>query len=275
MSDYNPYDDQNSNNSYSSSYAGSRNNPYDNAQNYGNPYQEGNPYSYQSGYGEAERSTNKVLTRAFAYMVAALLITAVTAYGVSTSEAAIWRIYSSSTFLLLCGAELLVVVLTSHWMAKDKLIGSALGFLAYSVLNGVTLSYIFIIYDMGTVMHAFIIAAVVFGLMAVYGMITTKNLASWGSIGMMVLIGAVVTSLLNLFVFRSTTMEWVISAVILIVFVGITAWDVQKLKKSEEFYGSHSGRSLAVLGLYGAMELYLDFINIFIRLLSIFGNSRD
>lgn len=279
MSDYNSENDYNSLQNRYGSYEG---NSYSTAQsNYGttaNPYSDSsyqNSYDYQGSQNALSANMSQVLTRAFAFMLVALLVTAVTSYGVARSESAMKAIYGGNTYMFLLLFEVVIAMVAQSFMRKDNLIGSAIGFLAYSIMNGVTLSFIFYAYSPKIILEAFVISATVFGLMAVYGMITNKNLASWGSIGIMVLMGSLVLSFFNLVIFRSSSTDWLITAVVLVVFVGLTAWDVQKLKNADMIANSCGERTLTVLGLYGALELYLDFINIFLRVLSILGRSRD
>lgn len=249
-------------------------NPYDN-KDYGDPYSSYKGNYYDSGDGKTGSiDLNSVVAKSFLYMVGALLITAISAYIVASNQDLMYVLFSSNFYMLILGAELVVVFIAQRMMLSNNLVGSAISFITYSILNGASLSIIFYAFNLGVIAKSFVIAAVVFGLMAVYGHITDKDLTSWGSIGTMLLIGIIVMSLLNAFLFRSSGMEWLISAVTVVVFTGLTAYDVQKIKHMQLFT-ANSGRSVAVLGMYGALQLYLDFINIFIRLLSLFGNSRD
>lgn len=145
-------------------------------------------------------------------------------------------------------------------------------FVAFSAVMGVSLSYIFFRYSIGTISSVFITSSVVFGVMAVGGYITHQDLTKFGSIMIMLLIGIVVASLLNIFM-QSDSLHLIISYVGVAVFVGLTAYDVQKLKRigAGIEYGDADGKKMAIMG---ALTLYLDFVNLFLMLLRVFGGNR-
>lgn len=142
----------------------------------------------------------------------------------------------------------------------------------YSILNGLTLSTIFIIYDAGTVSLAFIASSLLFGVMAIYGKITKKDLTSMGSVMFMLLIGLIIAYVVNMFLGNST-LDFILAAGGATIFAGLTAWDMQKLKQYYYSYGD--SEALGSIAIMGALSLYLDFINIFLSLLRVFGGSRD
>lgn len=145
-------------------------------------------------------------------------------------------------------------------------------FLLYSALNGVTLASIFLVYTGGSIAGTFLVSATTFGAMSAYGYLTRKDLTSWGSFLFMGLIGVVIASLVNIFL-RSTMVAWVASVCGVIVFVGLTAYDTQKIKAiGTAGFGDESARRKA--SILGALTLYLDFINIFLMLLHLFGRRR-
>lgn len=144
-------------------------------------------------------------------------------------------------------------------------------FLIYAVVNGMMLSSIFIVYDLGTISLAFFSAAAMFGVMAVYGAVTKADLTSKGSFLIMGLIGVIVASLLNFF-FRSTMLDVIISFVAIAVFLGLTAYDTQRIK--DMAYAATDERTIRALTILGALSLYLNFINLFLRLLRLFGRRR-
>ena len=164
------------------------------------------------------------------------------------------------------------VLVISFGFNKLSYFTAVLLFLAFSAVMGISLSYIFLIYSIGTISGVFITASVVFGVMAVGGYITTQDLTKFGSIMIMLLIGIVVASVLNMFM-QSGSLDLIISYVGVAVFVGLTAYDVQKLKRigAGIEYGDASGNKMAILG---ALTLYLDFINLFLMLLRVFGGNR-
>jgi FtsH-binding integral membrane protein len=147
---------------------------------------------------------------------------------------------------------------------------AAAAFLVYSFLNGLTLSVILFVYSQASLFQAFITAAGMFGVMSVYGMTTKKDLTSWGSFFFMGLIGIVLCSVVNMFV-RSSTFSFVISIVGVFVFIGLTAYDTQKLKA----FATVGGPMRENYAVIGALALYLDFINLFLLMLRLFGGRRD
>jgi FtsH-binding integral membrane protein len=143
-------------------------------------------------------------------------------------------------------------------------------FVAYSAINGISLSFIFLAYSLGTIYKVFLSTSLLFGLMAFLGATTKTDLTKMGSFLMMALFGIVIASLINMFT-KSPAMDYIISIVGVIVFTGLTAYDVQKIKNLEH---EVEGESRAKIGLMGALTLYLDFINLFLMLLRLFGGNR-
>jgi FtsH-binding integral membrane protein len=170
-------------------------------------------------------------------------------------------------------APFILVLIMSSRISKMSTITAVIMFLAFSAVMGVSLSYIFYVYPFGTISSAFITATIVFGVMAVGGYTTNQDLTKFGSILTMLLIGGIIATVLNLFIFRSGSFSLLISYVLVAVFVGLTAYDVQKLKRigAGIEYGSAEGKKTAIMG---ALTLYLDFINLFLLLLRIFGGNR-
>jgi len=150
--------------------------------------------------------------------------------------------------------------------------GSAL-FALYAFLNGVTLSSIFLVYELGSIVSTFFVCSAMFFAVSLYGYATKADLSKWGNILFMGVIGIVIASLVNLFL-QSTIMGYIISFVGVIVFTGLTAYDTWKLKQAQE---QMAGDAVALrkLGLLGALQLYLDFVNLFLMLLRFFGVRRD
>jgi len=154
--------------------------------------------------------------------------------------------------------------------------GTATGlFLAYSALNGVTLSTIFLAYTHASIAATFLVTAGMFAAMAVFGMVTKRDLSGMGSFMFMGLIGLILASIVNIFL-KSSAVYWAISAIGVLVFVGLTAYDVQKIKNIGEQGIMEQGEAAIRKGaIIGALALYLDFINLFLMLLRFFGGSRD
>lgn len=170
-------------------------------------------------------------------------------------------------------APLILVVIMSSRLNKMSTLTASIMFVAFSAIMGISISYIFYIYSFGTITTAFITASLVFGVMAIGGYTTNQDLTKFGSILIMLLIGGIIATVLNLFIFRSSSFDLLISYVLVAVFVGLTAYDVQKLKRigAGIEYGSAEGKKTAIMG---ALTLYLDFINLFLLLLRVFGGNR-
>ncbi|OOQ60698.1 Bax inhibitor-1/YccA family protein [Mucilaginibacter pedocola] len=170
-------------------------------------------------------------------------------------------------------APLIFVLIVRFSFNKLSFFALALIFIAFSAVMGISLSYIFLMYSIGTISGVFITTAIVFGVMAIGGYITHQDLTNFGSIMIMLLVGIIVASILNLLIFHSSGLDLIISYVGVAVFVGLTAYDVQKLKRigAGIEYGNAEGKKIAIMG---ALTLYLDFVNLFLMLLRIFGGNR-
>lgn len=171
-------------------------------------------------------------------------------------------------------AELGVVLLLSARVMRMSMSSATLLFILYSVLTGVTFSTIFLVFDLGTIASAFFVTAGTFFAMSLIGYVTKMDLSKIGNVLYMMLIGLLIATIVNIFV-ASTTLYWITTYAGVIIFVGLIAWDTQKLKQIFYEYGTddENGQKLALLG---ALTLYLDFINLFLFLLRIFGgSSRD
>ena len=227
---------------------------------------------YRAGAGVASAAdVNDVLTKSFLFMFLALLVTGITALAVANST--FWYSVRTNPAILIVFAvlEIAAVLGATAAMKRNNLVLSAVLFGAYSILNGVTLSIIFLAYELGSITQVFFIAAGIFGVMALIGAITKKDLTNLGMICIVGLFGIIIASLVNMFI-GSAKMDYIISIIGVLVFVGLTAYDVQKIKKMA---ATNAGYDPMVIGLYGAMELYLDFINLFLYLLRLFGKARN
>ena len=139
------------------------------------------------------------------------------------------------------------------------------------MINGVTLSVVFVVYELSSIVSVFIISALVFGILGFIGYKTNRDLNSWGTYIIVFLIAGIVLSLLNLIVFRSSVLDIAIDWLILILFCGATIYDINKIKVLQESADINQDK----IHIYCAMQLYLDFINIFLRIISLFGKSKD
>lgn len=212
------------------------------------------------------------VTRAFVWMTLGLAITGLTALFVADSNLIEVIFSSASSFWILVIAELAVVwFLSSRIMTLSMPVATA-AFALYSLLNGVTLSPIFLVYTGESITSTFFITAATFGTMAVFGYTTKRDLSSWGSYLMMALIGLIIASVVNIFL-GSSLLMWAVSYLGVLLFVGLTAYDTQQLKAmiAASIGDEEQTKKVALLG---ALNLYLDFINLFIYLLRILGKRR-
>lgn len=215
-----------------------------------------------------------LMRKVFVWMTLALAITGLTAYGVATSPAILSLIFSSKvTFFGLIIAEFALVFAISGAINRLSLSTATLLFILYSVINGATLSTIFFAFSVATIGKVFFITAGTFGAMALVGYTTKTDLTSMGKLLFMALLGIIIASVVNIFV-ASSGLDLILSYVGVLVFVGLTAYDTQKIKQMCQA-APDAGESAQKLALIGALSLYLDFINLFLYLLRIFGNNRD
>lgn len=215
-----------------------------------------------------------LMRKVFVWMTLALAITGLTAYGVATSPTILSLIFSSKvTFFGLIIAEFALVFAISGAINRLSLSTATLLFILYSVINGATLSSIFFAFSVATIGKVFFITAGTFGAMALVGYTTKTDLTSMGKLLFMALLGIIIASVVNMFV-GSSGLDLILSYVGVLVFVGLTAYDTQKIKQMCQS-APDAGESTQKLALIGALSLYLDFINLFLYLLRIFGNNRD
>ena len=220
-------------------------------------------------------STFKVLMRkVYLWMTLALMITGITAAGVANSPNILALIYSSQVVMWgIIIAEFGLVIYISARLEKLSLSTATTLFALYSILNGVMLSSIFLLYSTAIISKVFFISAGTFGVTALYGYATKKDLSSLGNILFMALIGLVIATVVNVFM-KSAMFDLILSYIGVIIFVGLTAWDSQKIKHMM-MVQQDADESAQKLALIGALSLYLDFINLFLYLLRIFGRSND
>jgi FtsH-binding integral membrane protein len=219
---------------------------------------------------------NDFVRSVYNWMGIGLALTAFIAFYVSSSESMMRFIFGNRMiFFVLLFAELGLVFAIGGMINRISAGTATFFFVLYSALNGVTLSFIFLAYTKTSIASTFFICAATFVGCSIYGWTTKKDLTSWGGFLFMGLIGIVIASLVNLFL-RSSGMSLIISYIGVIVFVGLTAYDTQKLKNMA--LTQPAGMDGAVVrkgAILGALSLYLDFINLFLMLLRIFGSARD
>ena len=214
-----------------------------------------------------------LMRKVYLWMTMALAITGFTAYGVATSPGILQTIYANPAVMWgIIIAELILVVTVSGAINRLSLSVATLLFIVYSVLNGALLSSVFLVYTASSVATVFFITAGTFAAMALIGYTTKTDLSSMGKILLMALIGMIIATIVNLFV-KSTGLELIISYIGVLVFVGLTAYDSQKIKQML-LQAPDASEGAQKVALLGALSLYLDFINLFLYLLRIFGR-RD
>ncbi|MBU1229424.1 MAG: Bax inhibitor-1/YccA family protein [Proteobacteria bacterium] len=227
----------------------------------------------QASISKAE-TINAFMRGIYGWMSLGLMLTAAAAWYTAASPLGQTLLQSPGLLIGLVVVQFGLVIALSA--AINRLSGGAatLMFLAYSALTGLTLSSIFFVYSMTSIFQAFVVTAGTFGAMSIYGMVTKRDLTSMGSFLFMGLIGIVLASLVNMFL-KSSAMGFVISVIGVLVFTGLTAYDTQKLKYMGEAMPLGDGTAIRRGTILGALTLYLDFINLFLMMLRLFGSSRD
>ena len=229
-------------------------------------------------FNERERGLSgtysALMRKVYTWMALALVITGVTAFGVANSPTLLMTLMTSRGLMFgLIIAELALVFAISGAINRLSLSTATLLFIIYSVLNGAMLSSVFVIYTATSIAKVFFITAGTFGAMAFYGYTTKKDLTSMGKILFMTLIGLVIATVVNIFL-KSSGLEYILSYIGVALFTGLTAWDSQKIKEmlQTQYDMSEGAQKLALLG---ALTLYLDFVNLFLYLLRIFGSKNN
>lgn len=212
---------------------------------------------------------DNLISKTFLWMCFGLLITFITGYFVAHNEVMLENIYGGWGYWIFVIVELLLVIVLSARIMRMKPATAKVCFLLYSFASGLTFASIFVYYAIDSIMIIFLVAAIIFAVMAIIGYTTNVDLTRIGTYLFFALVAVLVVALINIFI-GSSMLAMIISIVCVLIFIGITAYDVQKIKALE-----NSGLPKENLAIYGALDLYLDFINLFIHLLSIFGKSRD
>lgn len=215
-----------------------------------------------------------LMRKVYLWMAMALVITGFTAYYVATNETIMVALLSNQVlFWGLAIGEIALVVGISAAINKLSLTTATLMFVLYSVVNGVTMSFIFLVYTQSSITNVFFITAATFGVMALFGYFTKTDLSSLGKYLMMALIGIIIATIVNFFT-KSQGLAVILNYLGVLVFVGLTAYDSQKIKEMLA-QAPDAGEGAQKVALLGALSLYLDFINLFLYLLRIFGDRRD
>ena len=238
--------------------------------------------NYNPGRTMSQDMSRSFVSTVFLWMFAALGITAAAAYLFGTNEALISTLINitpegsakiSAFVWIVTFAPLIIVITMSARMHKMSVQNAVLWYVIYSILMGISLSFIFMAYTTASIFKTFIISAGMFGTMAVVGYTTKTDLTKFGSFLFMALIGIIIATLVNFFM-HSARLDYIISILGVLIFTGLTAFDVQKIKQIGDS-GINDGDIMAKITIQAALTLYLDFLNLFLYLLRFFGNSRD
>ncbi|MGN0032611.1 MAG: Bax inhibitor-1/YccA family protein [Candidatus Limimorpha sp.] len=238
--------------------------------------------NYLNQQGNTRTLSNSFVANVFLWMFAALGLSALTAYLFGTSENLLQLLFTvtpeGGARISLFGwivtfSPLIIVMTMSFRVNKMKASSMVALFVLYSVLMGISLSFIFAAFTASSIFKTFIITAGMFGVMAIVGYTTNTDLTKLGSILLMALVGIIIAALVNFFM-HSSRLDFIISIIGVIVFTGLTAYDVQTIKRIG-MMGLDEGETMTKITIHAALNLYLDFLNIFLYLLRFFGNSKD
>ncbi len=211
---------------------------------------------------------DNLISKTFLWMCFGLLVTFITGYFVAHNEVMLENIYGGMGYLVFVIVELVLVIVLSARIMKMKPTTAKVCFLLYSFVSGLTFASIFVYYAIDSIMLIFLISAIIFAIMALIGYVTKVDLTKMGTYLFFALIAVLIVALINIFL-NNSMIAMIVSIVCVLIFIGVTAYDVQKIKMLE-----NSGLPKENLAIYGALDLYLDFINLFIHLLSLFGRSN-
>ena len=219
-----------------------------------------------------EDERKKFMSGVYTWMTLALALSGLTAFGVASSPAILQLIFGNElVFFGLIIAELVLVMVFSFRVHKMSVTAASLVYIVYSILNGITLASIFIVYTKTSIFSVFLISAGMFAAMSIYGRVTKQDLRSAGRYLTMALFGVIIASVVNIFL-KSSGLDWLLSLVTVGIFVGLTAYDTQKAYAIAE--RADGSDVFAKASVVMALELYLDFINIFLSLLRLFGKKN-
>lgn len=211
---------------------------------------------------------DNLISKTFLWMCFGLLVTFITGYFVAHNEVMLENIYGGMGYWIFVIVELVLVIVLSARIMKMKPTTAKVCFLLYSFVSGLTFASIFVYYAIDSIMLIFLVSAIIFAIMALIGYVTKIDLTKMGTYLFFALIAVLVVALINIFL-NNSMVAMIVSIVCVLIFIGVTAYDVQKIKMLE-----NSGLPKENLAIYGALDLYLDFINLFIHLLSLFGRSN-
>lgn len=266
---YDSYNNQYNNQNY---YQNTNTNYYDTNQSYSPYSQNYNQVNSFSSPIDREGVASRVYTRSFLVMFIALLVTAMSASIAAMNESFVKLVYEDIVFYSIAFTEIGIVALATYVNRKKMLGLASFLFGIYTIMNGITLSMLFYIFEIDSIQNVFILTAMVFGIMAIIGATTKIDLSKLSSALLMALIGLILVSVTNVLFLHSSGLELALDYVGVIVFVLFTAYDTQKMKS---IASTATQNDINRIALSCGIDLYLDFVNLFIRLLAIFGRRRN
>ncbi|SFV62976.1 Putative membrane protein [hydrothermal vent metagenome] len=223
----------------------------------------------------SRHDTNILMNSVYQWMMVGLLVSALSAFMVTHSAFMLHLLFGNPYAIwVLFFIEIGLVIAISAGINKMDVSTARTLFVLFSIVDGMTLASIFLIYTEASIVTTFFIAAMTFGVMSLYGYFTDSDLSSWGGILFAGLIGIIIALVVNFFL-KSPAFEWWISLIGVVVFVGLTAYDTQKIKQIGESMADGDPQSLSRVAIVGALALYLDFINLFVMMLEFFGNRKN
>ena len=229
---------------------------------------------YEIRTENSSTSLASCLTGVYWWMTFALLVSGLSAYMVGTSpELSKILVRNPGVFWGLAIVEFIMVIGITAGINKLSAATATALFILYAAVNGLTLSVIFMVYTLGSIAVTFAVTAGTFGAMAIVGTVTKKDLTSFGNLLFMALLGLIIASLVNFF-WTNETLYWICTYAGVLIFVGLTAYDAQKIKKMYLNAGTDDPETVRKVAVIGALQLYLDFINLLLYLLRLFGRRR-
>lgn len=213
--------------------------------------------------------TEKVYPKIFMWMFIGLLITFLTGYIVSINENMLYKVFSGAGCIILAIIEIALVIFLSARIKKMKPMTAKISFILYSFVSGLTFSAIFVTYELTSIIFVFGITAFLFGIFALLGYVLKIDLSKFGIFLLMALLGIIVCGILSIFI-QNETFNFIITAASLLIFLAYIVYDINRIKNTLDEFTEEDN-----LAIFGALQLYLDFINVMIRLLEFFGKRRD
>lgn len=210
----------------------------------------------------------QIYPKMFTWLFIGLLITFASGYALTLNEQLMIQVLALG-ILPIAIIEIIIALVLGIRLAKMHPLTMKILYVIYSILTGVTFSVIFVAFEVSSLISIFIITAIIFALLAFYGYTTKRDLTKIGTIALIALLGIIIGGILNIFIFKSTMFDTVLTMLGVLIFIAYIAYDVNKVKQLMLVIGEEKA------AVYGAFQLYLDFINLFIRLLELFGKRRD